>query len=635
MQGEHIPITILQPPTCQELISDTSNFPLDLSVLVLPRVMLWHPLVQFPLLSKILAICPNANCTGKLAFHVWPIGQSGGKQPRLIHDTESTVLLVGAIYKCTKNHTVYSTDPRFLQRMEKVQLPFTLLHRSGFTRTFIHSVTSLVREGLAMQAIMRHIQTTRKAFATDVVIKVLTCYMQLTGKEITEVQRSSLITSTSTKLLVEPIPTNDAIARCFVITFQENELFYIKKMMKLEVNHCLRLDHTFKVASNIGYLSREGKWITQYGSVLIVLNQKGQVVSWQLTNSTSLDEVAHILSDLKDRVNVPENSQLTIYVDNCCHVRKKLQHIFGMDTVVKLDIFHAIQRITRAMSRKHALFHVCMNDFRMVFRHPTDIGPKRTMNTPSSTVMLANIDNFVRKWENAEQNGQKILAPKVVRQLHALRLHIKNDCLSNIEPGGGTNYNEALHRCINPHFNHAGRMGLPLAYAILTILLYAYNCKKNGCEESLSEEIIKMIEAKGNFNKNPSPFGVVSHRFKIAAESEEDIITDEGLSLISVVDVESILRRSISSADLAHNMHHIVQGSPLFSYHMMPFMSRVPSLYFHSPTVAQGSDAQNHSDRLSHILDSCNMVKHVIEGDGNCFFFYSCIQSYFKFFSSE
>ena len=221
MKEKHIPLTILQPPTCQELISDTSNFLLDFRVLVLPRVMLWHPLVQFPLLSKILAICPNAHCTGKLAFHVWPIGQSGGRQPRSIHDTESTVLLVGAIYKYTKNHIVYSTDPRFLQRMEK---SFTLLHRSGFTRTFIHSVTSLVQEGLAMQAIMRHIQKTRKAFATDVVINVLTSYMQLTGKEITEVQKSSLLTYTSTKLFVEPIPTNDAIARCFILTFQENEL---------------------------------------------------------------------------------------------------------------------------------------------------------------------------------------------------------------------------------------------------------------------------------------------------------------------------------------------------------------------------------------------------------------------------
>ena len=86
---------------------------------------------------------------------------------------------------------------------------------------------------------------------------------------------------------------------------------------------------------------------------------------------------------------------------------------------MKLDIFHAIQRITRAVSRNHALFHVCMNDFRMVFRHRTDIGPKRTMTTPSSTVMLANIDNFVRKWETAEQNVKQILAPKVIRQLHA------------------------------------------------------------------------------------------------------------------------------------------------------------------------------------------------------------------------
>ena len=57
-----------------------------------------------------------------------------------------------------------------------------------------------------------------------------------------------------------------------------------------------------------------------------------------------------------------------------------------------------------------------------------------------------------------------------MEQISLLKAHVIQGCLSHVEPGGGTNYNEALHCYINPHFNHAGRIGIPLAFAFLTIL---------------------------------------------------------------------------------------------------------------------------------------------------------------------
>ena len=44
-----------------------------------------------------------------------------------------------------------------------------------------------------------------------------------------------------------------------------------------------------------------------------------------------------------------------ICVDNCCKVRKKLQAIFGDKVEVKLDIFHAVKRITRTLSKRLSL----------------------------------------------------------------------------------------------------------------------------------------------------------------------------------------------------------------------------------------------------------------------------------------
>ena len=127
--------------------------------------------------------------------------------------------------------------------------------------------------------------------------------------------------------------------------------------------HCFRVVQPPRTVHTLlslisGYLQHDGKWVTQYGSVM---NELGQVVTWQLTNSTSFDEVSLLLHDLKNRIDLPEGRHLTIYVDNCCQVKKKLQKVFGIDIAVKLDLFHAVQQITRSMSKRHALFmHVSM-----------------------------------------------------------------------------------------------------------------------------------------------------------------------------------------------------------------------------------------------------------------------------------
>lgn len=161
--------------------------------------------------------------------------------------------------------------------------------------------------------------------------------------------------------------------------------------MNLKVQRCIRLDHTFKVATNIGYLRPDGKWVNQYGSVFLVLNERGQVLAWQLTNSTSLEEVKPLLCGLKERLDIAADDNLIAYVDNCCQVRKQLQKICGGKVTVKLDVFHAVQRITRAMSKRHVFFHTCVHDLRMVFRHLSNVGKKRTENTPTTSQMLTNM----------------------------------------------------------------------------------------------------------------------------------------------------------------------------------------------------------------------------------------------------
>ena len=49
----------------------------------------------------------------------------------------------------------------------------------------------------------------------------------------------------------------------------------------------ISFDHTFKIASNIGY-HKENKWIKAYNSMFIVLNEIGFIKSYKFTEGTAL-----------------------------------------------------------------------------------------------------------------------------------------------------------------------------------------------------------------------------------------------------------------------------------------------------------------------------------------------------------
>ena len=132
----------------------------------------------------------------------------------------------------------------------------------------------------------------------------------------------------------------------FLQTLQRTNGFYFSQMSSLSASTYISIDHTFKVTANIGYLRADGRWITHYNSLFIVLNNIGQVIAWQFTRTTSTDECEDFLYALKDRCTWLGQPVMEVYVDNCCQSRNKLQPIFGQDTRVCLDIFHAAQRIT-------------------------------------------------------------------------------------------------------------------------------------------------------------------------------------------------------------------------------------------------------------------------------------------------
>ena len=74
---------------------------------------------------------------------------------------------------------------------------------------------------------------------------------------------------------------------------------------------------------------------------------------------------------------------------------------------------------------------------------------------------------------------------------------------------------------INPHFTHAGRIGLPLAYALFTALLHMYNCRKTS-----KDTLLDTVSTQLGFytSETPVKFGITP---KNCDDANHCLIDDE------------------------------------------------------------------------------------------------------------
>ena len=417
------------------------------------------------------------------------------------------------------------------------------------------------------------------------------------------------------------IPSNDAIAQCFLKNFLEKEKYYISEMAHLTSDTWISCDHTFKVASKIGYLREDKKWIQQYSSVFFVLNNEGKVISWQFTNGTSFAEIQTLLTNLKHRFETLGANVQKVTIDNCCQWRNKIQDIFGNSTSVCLDVFHAVQRISKALPKKHQLFHKCIEDLRLVFRSSGDLGIRRCKPTPSPDEMLNNMDHFVRKWKDITHLGVPLLKDGAVNEIDKLRVHIRKGCLSNIEVGCGTNRNEALHKHINSFF-YQSRISMLLAYALMTVLLYSHNSTQQIKPKRVIKPINTIIaeEAKHSYlsllsdkaTTTKEHFGMIP---KELLDSNNGIFYDkppeeyEG-EVFDLDTASTLLSNAIQQSMVISKMKDCTQ---LHLYSVM--QKEIEKL------IASPKDGHVSSDQfLNNLLESNNLQLIPIPGDGNCCF---------------
>ena len=82
---------------------------------------------------------------------------------------------------------------------------------------------------------------------------------------------------------------------------------------------------------------------------------------------------------------------------------------------------------------------------------------------------------------------------RALLKIDHLRAHIRKSCLSDLKPGEGTESNERLHNTlIKSLFCEATTVGPELAIAIISLIFYAINCKRDGRKHEQNSKIVPL-----------------------------------------------------------------------------------------------------------------------------------------------
>ena len=607
---------------------------------LLPEVILWEPASQYPCIFPSGIACPFSECNEVLNMHHWNVGQNECSQPRLVHSASKPILLVSGVYRCKNGHQILSHDPRLLQLFSSPHtFPFILTHKSAFVSELVRLSVSMIRHGMHFQQIETMIREQRAESLNHLqTLSNSNCDLDIDGLCVSVTELCKYL-----ETLYMTVPSRHIITEFFLSDFFSKEQYYKNEILSTYCESALSIDHTFKVAAHVGYYRSDGQWVSQYDSLFIVLNEIGEVVSWMFTKSTAFDEVRPLLKDISRRMMIYSGGVKHLYIDNCCMWSDCLKSVFGTNVCIHLDLFHAVQRITRTLSKRHTNYYPCISELKLVFREIGDIGLERKLSTPSPQILTDNIDKFASKWSTVTDSeiDTPIIKEKTRKEIQNLKVHIQKGCLSDIPQGMGTNKNEALHRRINPYFS-TSRMGVRTAYALLMVLFVAHNSsvrklKNNGktCANTIKNPLSMVYHDHSYAKPLKEHLGLIP---KDNADARNDIwqnrdlsdynsswemidntnfdANDQDAELISMDEARHILLHSLHLVQLTGVLQNLITV-PTFPYHLTPFMSATPSLF--TSSVDSGS-YEAHEARLQHTIDNLDGIRVPVEGDGNCCF---------------
>ena len=602
-------------------------------------MLLWSPFEQYP--HFVRNICPKCEGNGvcsSLSAIGWTDG-SNSNEPRLIHCINSNVLLVSRIYKCPCGHQVLAHYPDILSQFKRQNLgsvvPFHLWHISGFTKSLMEYIDNLSHEGITMQQIEALLARNR----AHLFYRLREQFIQISSAKSGQETVFPDFTSPSIKHWRQSL-SRHAVEACFLHNFwlRENTYNHLMSQTTLSMGSAwASLDHTFRYVSNIGLVRlADNHWVKQYSGLLCVLNRDGEVLTWKLSKSLSFASMEDVLCTLRERFKRQGKNLEEFFIDNCCTLRSKLKSVFGEHLRVYLDIFHAVQRVSAKIPKKHPYHHECMRDLRLVFRNPSDQGPVRTKVTPSPRILQQQLLQFQHKWKNVSYDNKCILSPIAIKEIQCLLLHIRRGCLSGILPGRGTSRNERLHKDINSHMR-SSRYGVELAYALITESFFIHNENLRAKKENRCALPIIAYECNGP--TSVEKFGLLTNTVPSACQSFQleskvkmrDLRHDEIQEALQSMDITLPLLETVQhdGIDLEDEVLSILTQAISAYFVTITLKSLTTTANFiasntfflSSLCITQGLiSVANDNEQLEPLLASWNLTRVTSLGDGDCLF---------------
>ena len=185
-----------------------------------------------------------------------------------------------------------------------------------------------------------------------------------------------------------------------------------------------------------------------------------------MTKSGKLSELGNVFQSAKEVSNIE-----AIFSDNCCKDRNSLQSVFSADCVVKLDCFHATNRLIRSFKHKSDIeLRQFSQDVKFIVRQNSDRHDERTMPTASPEVIFKNLQHLKNTWRSS-------LSDETINQIDNLAKHAKSGCMSDIPVSMGTHNNENIHRQFNAFLNDRRNVSLEMFIALFSVFALMHNRK--------------------------------------------------------------------------------------------------------------------------------------------------------------
>jgi len=132
----------------------------------------------------------------------------------------------------------------------------------NFVNHLAHGTTFLALEGLTKDSHLSHCTALRRLFWANA---EMNCHCTQC-EELPDVTGTEDLISSVKSWIMKSCPSKHIIRDCFVNWFETYERFFRDELASTLVHECISFDHTFKLASNIGYWRSDGKWVAQYDS---------------------------------------------------------------------------------------------------------------------------------------------------------------------------------------------------------------------------------------------------------------------------------------------------------------------------------------------------------------------------------